>query len=144
MFNVHLYDPSNKSEALHSVCLYMSFVIKPLLCPVASFLMKKQSHPPAAWPLLNLWRPVMTVPTNLHRLYHTGSYCRKTVTPMAAENGNTQLEMNLKQNTLNKIINATLCFCPYFSWAELKDLRLFSMYTKEKRTLLTVLVRSAH
>ncbi len=30
------------------------------------------------------------------------------------------------QLTLNKIINATLfCFCPHFSWAELKDLRLF-------------------
>ncbi len=27
--------------------------------------------------------------------------------------------------TLNKIINATLLFCPYFSWTELKDLRLF-------------------
>ncbi len=28
-------------------------------------------------------------------------------------------------NTLTKIINATLLFCPHFSWAELKDLRLF-------------------
>ncbi len=27
--------------------------------------------------------------------------------------------------TLNKIINATLLFLPHFSWAELKDLRLF-------------------
>ncbi len=32
--------------------------------------------------------------------------------------------------TLNKIINVTLLFFPPFSWAELKDLRLFSMYTK--------------
>ncbi len=31
--------------------------------------------------------------------------------------------------TLNKIINATLLFCPHFSWAVLKDLRLF-LYTK--------------
>lgn len=88
------------------MCFYMPFLRKLLLFPAVLFHMKKHSYPPAAWPLLNLWRPVMTVPMSLHRLYHTGSCCRTTVTPMAAEkNRNILLEMNRKRK-----ITASLAF----------------------------------
>lgn len=113
IFAVHWYDPRRsiheEAGVKQPVCLYMSFLRKLLLFPAVFFHMKKHSYPPAAWPLLNLWRPVMTVPMNLHRLYHKGSCCRMTVTPMAAENIGTYC----KRWTVSKI-TAALAFssCP--------------------------------